>query len=406
MADTPTHIPLKRSLSKLLVLFYGLGTILGAGIYVLVGKVAAQAGLYAPLAFILAAFIALFTAVSYAELSSRFPKSAGEAFYVQHGFNHSWLSGLVGWLVVLTGVVSAAAITRGFSGYFQLFFSLPSWISIVGLIVVMTIIAIWGIKESALLVMGITLVEIAGLVIIIVLAKDDFTHLPAVYRSAGPISYGVLAGIFSGAFLAFYSYIGFEDMVNVAEEIKHPEKNLPPAIFWALGIATLLYVLVSFAMVLAVPMDALASSGAPLATFIEIKGYSPNLIGVISLIAIVNGAMAQIIMASRVIYGLAIQNQAPKLLGRVNKSTQTPMISTLLVSLIILILALGFNIEYLANLTSSIILVVFILIQLALVLIKLRGEKHPESVSYPLFFPVVGVVLSTLFLLAQWFDVF
>lgn len=393
--------PLKRSLSRMLVMFYGLGTILGAGIYVLVGKVAAYAGLYTPAAFLLAAFIALFTAISYAELSSKFPKSAGEAFYVHQAFAVNWLSSLVGWMVVLTGVVSAAAITRGFTGYFQIFITIPSWACILLLVVFMAAIAIRGIKESALLIMTITLIEITGLVIIIFLAHDDFPRIPAVFRATGSLSFGMLAGILSGAFLAFYSYIGFEDMVNVAEEIKHPEKNLPPAIFWALGIATLLYFLVACAMILSLPLDILASSEAPLAAFIQMKGYSPTLIGLISLVAIINGAMAQVIMASRVIYGMAKQNHAPKILGYVHPKTQTPIVSTLLVAFSILILALGFNIERLANLTSSIILAVFIMINFSLIVIKLRGEKHLGSASYSMFFPIAGVIFSGLFLVGQ-----
>ncbi|WP_133126860.1 APC family permease [Legionella nagasakiensis] len=394
-------VPLKRSLSKLLITFYGLGTILGAGIYVLVGKVATHAGIYTPLAFLLASSIALFTAVSYAELSSRFPKSAGEAFYVQKAFQKQWLSAFIGWLVVFTGLVSAAAITRGFVGYFQLFIDVPSWVAIVFLVVFMGIIAIWGIKESAMMVMLITLIEVGGLVIIIFLASDSWHRLPGLWHAAPSMSTLEWTGIFSGAFLAFYAYIGFEDMVNVAEEIKNPEKNLPPAIFWALGIATLLYLLVALAMILALPMDELAKSDAPLATFIAAKGFSPNLIALISLVAIINGALVQVIMASRVIYGMANQQNAPQCLATVHPRTQTPVVATLLVVTIILILALWFNIEALAKLTSTIILCVFMMIHLALIRIKWQKKVSRNAVSYSVFFPIAGFVLSTGFLFGQ-----
>ncbi len=395
-------IPLKRSLSQLLVMFYGLGTILGAGIYVLVGKVAAKAGIYTPFAFLLAAGIALFTAVSYAELSSRFPKSAGEAFYVQHAFAKAWLSRIVGWMVVLTGVVSAAAITRGFTGYFQLFIPLPDWACILLLVLVMGFIAIWGIKESAFMVMLITLIEVLGLVIIIYLAHDQIGSLPALFDKAESFSVDVLTGIGAGAFLAFYSYIGFEDMVNVAEEIKDPERNLPRAIFLAFGIATVLYFLVALAMLSTMPLPILAASDAPLATFMNMKGHSSLVIGFISLIAIVNGALAQVIMASRVMYGMAKQGTAPHYLGQVYAKTQTPVIATLVVVTIILILALGFNIEGLAKITSLIILVVFMLIHAALIKIKVRREVDVKAAAYSIAFPIVGLITSFLFFISAF----
>ncbi len=403
MLDIESEASLKRNLSKAMVLFYGLGTILGAGVYVLIGKVAETAGLYTPFSFIIASFIALFTAVSYAELSARFPKSAGEAYYVFKAFNLSWLSQLVGWMVVLTGIVSAAAITKGFSGYLQVIVTIPSWVCIVCLVCAMAFIAFWGIRESVWLLMGITLIEVLGLLLIIGLSFGDFDRIPALYHNAPPLDYAILGGIFSGAFLAFYAYIGFEDMVNVAEEVKHPEKTLPPAIFWALAIASTLYFLVALAMIVSLPLDSLAKSDAPLADFFQVKGYSPALITWISLVAIVNGALAQIIMASRVIYGMARENHAPKFLGHVNVYRHTPDVATGIVSLVILILALGFRIEWLANLTSTIILGVFIMIHLALIQMKLtQSESSPPPVSYPLFFPVVGVVLTSLFLLGKY----
>ncbi|MDI9819247.1 MULTISPECIES: APC family permease [unclassified Legionella] len=391
---------LKRALPLPIVIFYGLGTILGAGIYVLVGKITALAGFYAPFAFLLASFIAFFTAISYAELGSRFPKSAGEAFYVQKAFQKKWLSALVGWLVVFTGVVSAAAITRGFVGYLHLFVIIPSWLAILLLVLIMGGIAIWGINESAILITLITLIEIGGLLLILFLARDNVKQLPDFWQQLSPLTIQNLPGIFSGAFLAFYAFIGFEDMVNIAEEIKNPERNLPYAIFISLGIATLLYFFVALAMLLALPLQELAHSEAPLAVFFEKKGYSPALIGLISLIAIINGAFVQIIMASRVIYGMAKQQTAPELFSHINRRTQTPVAATLLVVAIVLTLALWLKVESLAKMTSAVILCVFIMINLTLVILKLKKETRKEG-RYPIFFPITGFVLSLLFLLAQ-----
>ncbi|WP_244946900.1 APC family permease [Legionella israelensis] len=394
-------IPLKRTLSKLAVIFYGLGTILGAGIYVLVGKVAGHAGNFAPLAFLLASFIALFSVISYAELSSRFPKSAGEAFYIQKAFENNWLSALVGWLVVFTGLVSAAVLARGFAGYLQLFVTLPVWLAMVLLVLFLGTVAIWGIKESAILIMLITLIEAGGLLFIIFLPGHELLKASNLWQAFTPASIQEWSGIFSGAFIAFYAYVGFEDMVNVAEEIKSPEKNLPPAMFWALALATLLYLLVALAIISTLSIEELTQSDAPLASFIEKKGYSPILIGLIGLIAVINGALVQMIMASRVLYGMAKQQNAPRALGWVNSFTQTPVLATVVVMLMVLVFALWFDVEDLAKITSSIMLCVFIMIHLSLIKMKLRKTLPENEVVYSIFFPVTGAILSSFFLISQ-----
>ena len=404
MDDNNTEsVSLKRSLSFALVTFYGLGTILGAGIYALVGKVAGHAGIFTPLAFLLASFIAFLTAISYAELSSRFPLSAGEAYYVRRAFGHDWLSGLIGWMVVFTGVVSAAAIAHGFVGYLRLFISIPSPLAMIGLIILLGAVAIWGIIESAMMAMLMTLIEIGGLLLVIYVAGNSLQRLPEVWHQMRfSLSMAGSSGVLAGAFIAFYAYIGFEDMVNIAEEIKHPEKTLPYAIFAALGIGTLLYVLVALVAILALPLEAFAQSEAPLALIFQLRGYSPSIIGMISLIAIVNGALVQIIMASRVIYGMAKQHNAPVLFATLYRRTQTPLIATLFVMAVIVMFALLFPIEMLAKITSAIILCIFIMMHLSLIAIKKRKEVQPNAVSYPILFPIAGAFLSALFLILQF----
>ena len=223
-----TETKLKRSLSLPFITFYGLGTILGAGIYVLVGEVAGRAGLFAPIAFLIAALIVGFTAVSYAELSARLPKSAGEAVYVQKAFNKKNLSLIIGLLVVFTGVMSSATLLNGFSGYFQLFFQIPHWVILTVGIILLGLLAAWGIMESVGTAMVITIIEVAGLLLIIGVAAGSFATLPERIPELIPSFDGTIwLGIFLGSFLAFFAFIGFEDMVNVAEEVKDPQKNMP-----------------------------------------------------------------------------------------------------------------------------------------------------------------------------------
>lgn len=390
---------LKRTLSLPLITFYGLGTILGAGIYALVGEVAKQAERFTPLSFLIASIIALFTAASYAELSARFPQSAGSALYVRKAFDTPWLSGLIGWVVVLTGVTSAATIAHGFANYFKLFFPISPYFSITLLVLILGGLAIWGIRESATLIMIMTIIEVSGLVLIIFYGRHSFQSLDLTHFSL-PTSFN---GVFIGALLAFYAYIGFEDMVNTAEETINPEKNMPLAIFLAVSITTILYLLIAWVVISVLTVQELEHISTPLVTIITKQGQSAFLFSIIALISITNGILVQIIMASRLIYGMARQENAPKLFATIYEKTHTPVYATLLVIGIILIFAYALPITTLAKLTSSIILGIFIAIHLSLIKIKYTEKKRPDSFSLPIIFPIIAIVLTLSFLGMQFF---
>jgi amino acid transporter len=401
-----TEPTLKRSLSLPLLTFYGLGTIIGAGIYVLVARVAAYAGLYAPLSFLLAALLAAFTGFSYAELTARYPKSAGEAVYVQEGLRRRELSLLVGFLIIVTGVVSAATIVNGFVGYLHIFVPVPDALAITLVVLVLGGLALWGINESVVAATVITLIEVGGLLFIVFVAGDSLATLPArLPELVPPADPAVWQGILLGAFLAFYAFIGFEDMVNVAEEVRDPVRTLPRAILLTLAAATALYILVALVAVLALPPAELAETRAPLALIYERStGQPPTLITVISLFAIVNGALIQIVMGSRVLYGMSREGWIPGWLGRVHARTRTPHFATALVAAAILVLALWFPLEALARFTSFVILMVFALINLALTRIK-RRDPHPPGVRlYPAWIPWCGFLSTSGFVLYQFAD--
>jgi APA family basic amino acid/polyamine antiporter len=393
---------LKRSISLPLLTFYGLGTILGAGIYVLIGEVVAEAGIRAPIAFLVAALLAVFTAFSYAELSARFPRSAGEAVYVMEAFHRRRLSLLMGLLVILIGTVSAATIANGFVGYFRVFFELPPWLIIVVLVGLLGLVAAWGITESVWLATLVTLLEVFGLLLILWVAGDSLATLPQRWPEfvAGGGDSTLWVGILAGAFLAFYAFIGFEDMVNVAEEVKDPSRNLPKAIVLALVISSLLYLLVVLVSVLSVPVAELAGDPAPLSKVYEYRtGASPTLITLISLVAVVNGALIQIIMASRVLYGLSWQGWLPELFSRVHPGRQTPLYATVLVTLVVLVLALWFPLLTLAKATSLVTLLVFALVNLSLWRVK-RFDRRPAGIRvYPRWVPAMGFVISLVFVI-------
>lgn len=399
---------LLRSISLPLITFYGLGTILGAGIYVLIGEVAGLAGMSAPIAFLVASLLVAATAFSYAELTARHPVSAGEAAYTQAAFNYRPLSITVGLLVALVALVSSATIANGFVGYLNIFIEIPGWLAITLLLIILGGIAIWGITESIWLATLATLVELGGLLLIIVVTGENIVTLPArlpeIIPSADMVTWG---GIFAGAYLAFYAFIGFEDMVNVAEEVKQPKRNLPIAIILVLIISTLLYITIALLAVLSLPPEELAMSDAPLALLYEqATGDSPTLITMISLFAVVNGALIQLIMASRILYGMSRLQWIPKIFGQVNRVTRTPLFATLVVVSIALALALWLPLITLAKLTSFITLVVFSLMNLILIVVK---KRHPNPVNvktYPPWLPWCGFIFSSIFVIYQLFSFF
>lgn len=392
---------LKRSLSLWSISFYGIGTIVGAGIYVLIGKVGLEARIYLPLSFLLAGVIAAFTALSYAEMSSRFPKSAGSAIYAFEAWHSPKVSQFVAVLVVLSGIISAAAISNGFVGYLNLFIPVPAFIAISALALLLAAIAAWGIKESALVITLITLIEVGGLLFVIFCGLNTDIDFSQSLSFEG-FSLATLISIGMGSFLAFYAFIGFEDMVNVAEEVKDPRRNLPMAIIIAIVISSALYISVAFVAVISVPIEQLANSDAPLAYIVESAGYPTAFIGLISLLAVVNGALVQLIMASRLLYGMATQGLFPRVLAHVNAKTQTPIISTSIIAFLIWVFATLLPITLLAKTTSFIMLSVFAVVNLALLVVKRQQRVLAnECKTYPTLVPIIGFTLCLLLLALQ-----
>jgi len=403
MADASSENSLHRSMNLLVLRFYGLGTIIGAGIYVLIGEVAGLAGSFMPLSFIVAGLIALFTGLSYCELSSRFPYCAGVAIYADKAWQFNWLSGLSGWMMVLTGIVSAAAIANGFAAYLAVFVDLPRHWAIVILCFALCATALYGIKLSATAVFLITLIELTGLayVVWICAGMEAVDMASAVSEGVAEFSW---QGVLLGSFLAFYAFIGFEDMVNVVEEVKSPRRNMPLGIILSIALATLAYVIVTFMVLRVSTPQELSASSAPLADLVERGGQDAGFIGAISLLAVINGALVQIIMASRVLYGMARMHLVSSSLAVINSMTKTPVLATVMVSLLVLVFALLLPLDSLARLTSAIMLLVFIIVNFALLRIKRRDEAGESFIRLPQWVPMLGVISSMALLVYQlWY---
>lgn len=400
---------LKRSLTLPLITFYGLGNILGAGIYALIGKVAGEAGYFAPLSFLVASIIATFSAISYAELSARYPVSAGEAVYLYEGFQLRWLSIVVGLLIIGATIMSSAAIAHAFAGYFKViassyipaFQDVPSTTILITLLFILTALALWGIKQSVAVASFLTILEIAGLSLVIWVGVEQVPVMMQTFSAIPDLSHSFsFVGVFAGAFLAFYAYLGFEDMVNVAEEVIEPQRNMPRAIFLAVIISTLLYAAVAIVAVLLVDPQQLALSEAPLAdVYTAATGKAPIVISLIGMFAVINGALIQLIMASRLLYGMSHRGWLPPWFSQIHSLTRTPINSTLVVAGLILFFSILLPIVTLAEMTSFLILIVFALINLALIKIKQRYPQ-PEGVRvFSVWIPRLGFVTATLFLI-------
>lgn len=388
MTADGTH--LRRRLGLGLLTLYGVGVMVGAGIYVLIGAVAGETGSYAPLAFVIAGLIAAPTAVSYAELSVRIPQSAGEAAYLLRATGSGLAAALAGLAVATIGVVSAAAVLQGGVGYLRSLIDLPADLLVVGVGATLGAVAIWGVVESLAFAAILTVAEVIGLLIVV--AVGGWAEPVAFAPAPG----GLGAALAAGALLAFFAFVGFEDMVNMAEEVKAPERTMPRAILLALAVTTLLYVAVAWAAVRAAPAELLAGSERPLAeAFESATGRDAGFLAMIAVVAALNGVLAQIVMSARVLYGLGRFSGPFTVFHKAHPRFGTPVLATLLAAAVAIGLALAAPIDLLAEWTSSILLVVFIFINGALLVIR-RREGPAEGFRAPLIAPIAGVVLSAL----------
>jgi amino acid transporter len=404
MSEPIDNAGLKRTLSLPLVTLYGLGNILGAGIYVLVGKVAGFAGSSTTLAFVLAMVTAAVTALSYMELAGRYPVSASVSVYLHRAFGKRWLSTAIGLTMVGGGVASAAALAQGFAGYLNSFVAVPTIVGSVALLVVLGAIAIKGIGESAKLAAVLTGLEILGLALVIWFGRKAFTHIDVGRLVAIDPAVG-LSGLFAGAFLAFYAFIGFEDMVNVAEEVRNPRRTMPLAILFALLTSTVLYLLVVVVATTLVSPGELAGSAAPLTLVFERSGAGQGVfLSLIGMTAAMNGVIVQIIMGSRILYGLANEGWIHRKFGAVQRTYQTPVTATLVVLAAMIAGTVLLPLVSLAQLTSLLVLIIFTLVNASLIVIKRHHRHHGGYLTVPAPLPYLGVGLCLGTLVLQLFN--
>ncbi|HHE05809.1 MAG TPA: amino acid permease, partial [Epsilonproteobacteria bacterium] len=336
------------------------------------------------------------------------PVSAGEAVYIYEGLGSQKLSILVGLAIALSGMLSSATIIHGFYGYTSTFLEIPEFVLSIFLVSTLTLVAIWGIGESVKVASLLTLLEVFGLTLVIYVALPHITiDAQTLHMLTPPLDLVIINSIVLGAFLAFYAFIGFEDMVNIAQEVKEPSKTMPRAIVIVLLVSTLLYVLVAWVSIALVSAEELSSTTAPLAMVYEqATGSKAVILSFIGMFAVINGALIQIIMVSRILYGMSAKGWMPKFLGVVNTKTATPINATIATALMILILTLILPLLTLAQLTSFVIFIVFTLVNLALIKIKVKDPDPKDVKIYPIWIPVIAIILNLVMLSFQIVSLF
>lgn len=379
--------------------FYGVGDMLGAGIYGLVGKAAGQMGNAIWAAFLTSMLAAMLTGLSYASLGSRHPKAAGAAYVVHRAFKIPFLSYLLGLAVMASGLTSMATASRVFAGYFQsVAVNLPIEVIVIGFIGALTIINFWGIRESIALNLVCTLVEVLGLIVIIVVGMRYWGSVNYFETPVNPVT--GLSGLTSsmvlqGAVLTFFSFIGFEDMLNVTEEVHEPEKTFPRAVVLALLITTGIYMAISITAISVVPHAVLAQSKQPLVDVVATAApwFPPIVYSLVAMFAVTNTALLNYVMGSRLVYGMARQGLMPRLLGRVHPTRRTPHYAIFCLMTIVLILALSGDISVLAKSTSLLLLCSFVVVNLSLIVLKRRKSEPKGLFEVPMFVPIGGVII-------------
>jgi APA family basic amino acid/polyamine antiporter len=386
------QVALRRSLTLGPLLFYGLAVIVGAGIYVAVGSVVGRAGGAAPVSFLLAGIAAGMTGLCYAELASRFPEASGAAAYVREGFGSDRAAQATGMALTLAVAIAAASIASGAVQYLSLLVGLPPAALIVLLVVTFTLVAIAGVRESIGFAAVVGAIEILGL---LVAARAGFLAAPSIDLGAMlPDSLVAWQGTLAGAFIAFFAFIGFESLVNMAEEAKDPRRTIPCSIVGSVVIATLLYVLVAAALVS-------ASRGGHSSLIDLFRGSHATLFATVGALAIANGVLVEIVMLSRLFYGMARRRQIPAWLGRVHPRTRTPVAATALAGGIVLATALLIPFEKLLALANALTLGIFVVVDLALWRIQRRQPAGDGVFSVPRWVPPAAAALAIGLILAE-----
>lgn len=392
---------LRRGIGLVAAIGSGVAMIVGAGIYVLMGEAAGKAGNALWLSFTLAGAAAFFTGLSYAELSAMFPRAAAAYTYTKEAFGHG-TAYVVGWLTLAAQIVAVSAVSLGFGGYVEEEYGFSRIGSALLLTAASAALCYRGVRESVSLGAGLAILEVGGLVVVIALGVP---HL-------GDVNYLELAsgttGIFTGASLLFFAFLGFEEVANLAEEIREPGRNLPIAILVSGGISAALYILVAMAAVSILGWAALSASRAPLAAIARatIGEQGAAALAIIALIATSSTVLIGMVAATRNLYGMAMGGSLPQVFARVHPRLKTPWVATLAVAAISVLGIIAGDVGAVAQVTNFTILLAFVAVNLALIWLRRTKRAHPRPFRVPCSIrgvpipPVLGALTASLLLVS------
>jgi len=367
--------------------------IIGAGIYVLLGPAAKDAGAQVWLAFLIASGLSVLTAFSYMELSSMFPKAGSEQEFARHAFP-SWVSATVGWSMALALVVAASTVALGFSRYLVEFLDVDFRLSAIGITLLMGFVSFLGMQRAIWLVLSLGAIEVGGLVLVFIVGAP---RIGDVDLFSG-VDFG---GIFASASLVFFAFIGFDEVITLSEETKNPKRTVPLALFLALSISTLLYVGVAIVAVSVLGVDGLVSSSRPLADVMSqtVGDRSAKLMAAIALISTSSTVLLALTSASRMIYGTASSGNLPKVFASVYQR-RTPLPALLASTVVAVALILFEDISLLAGATDVLIYVLFVVVNLVVIILRKRMPNHPRqftvrgSIRGVPVLPILGIIAT------------
>jgi amino acid transporter len=397
---------LRRSIGPVQMALYGLGSMLGAGIYGLIGKAAGVAGNAVWLAFVVALIAALLTALSYASLGSRYPRAAGAAYVTERAYGFPLLSFMVGLALVCSGLTSIATQSQVFAANIAALFgleSLPLPLLALGFLLILSGIVFRGIRESMWVNVLCTLIEAGGLVLVIAVGASYWGSVDYFTTPALPDGDHAILLVMQGAVLAFFAFIGFEDMYNVAEEVREPERTLPFGLILAMAAAATLYIAVAVTAVSVVPWAELAHAPGPITEVMARAAPSvpPVVFTAITVFAVTNTALVNYITTSRLIYGMARQGLLPARLGDVHSGRRTPHVAIALLLLVLAPLALLGTITELAAATVLLLLLVFVVVNGALFILQGRKGEHRGRFEIPRVLPALGALVCSVLIVVR-----
>lgn len=393
-------VKLKRTLGLTEAVFFGTGSILGAGIYAIVGKVAGFSGNMIWLSFAIASLTALMSAFSYAELSSMFPSAGGEYVYAKQAFNRK-MAITLGLIISMNGMISGATVAIGFAGYFSQLLEINLFIAALGIICLVWLVNVSGIRQSSIVNIIFTIIEFCGLVLVIY----------AAYPYLGKVNYleppsGGFNAVLLGAALSYFAYIGFEEIVKLSEETKSPEKNIPKALFLASSIVMVVYLVVAVCAISAIPWKELGESKHPLADVVnnELGKAGVIIISVIALFSTTNTILSNMMGSSRVLLYLGKENKKLKWLSVISGKRKTPVFALVLTAGVMIAFAAIGKLETVALIANFFIFVTFLFVNMAVLVLRRnkpgleRPYKVPVNIRDLPLLSILGILLTLLLL--------